>query len=87
MYLPGAGPYAVPCGVPMDAVPLYVLTTLISAVVGVVLGYTLGLRSGRKELAQYKEGRAVEHEHRLAHERVRGGPCWVRGQLPPHADE
>lgn len=66
---------------------LAVLATAGAVLCGVGLGYALGVRSGRRELSAFKQGQQLEHEHTLMREKNRGGPCYVRAQLPPSADE
>ncbi len=50
------------------------MTALGALLLGLVIGWLAGRHQGKQELARYREG--VEA----------GGPCWVRSQLPPDAD-
>lgn len=57
---------------------LTVLLPAIALCLGTIIGWTLGYLRGRAELRAFKAGIELE--------RNRGGQCWVRSQLPPHAD-
>ena len=42
---------------------------------GSMIGWLAGKRQGQRELELFRAGLAESH---------RGGPCWLRTQLPPH---
>ena len=42
---------------------------------GIAIGWLAGKRQGQRELDLFREGLG---------ESTRGGPCWLRTQLPPH---
>lgn len=71
----------------MPTPALYVVICVACLLLGLVCGWLMGRRQGRAELQAYKDGQRVEHERQLALEQRRGGSCWVRGQLPPQAQD
>ena len=62
-------------------------TVLGSLTLGLMLGFFAGWAHGRAKLMSYIQGRDDEHRSRAELEAARGGPCWVKGMLPPEADE
>ena len=72
---------------PAYPMPLHYTLIAISVgtLLGVLMGWALGLHAARRELAQYKAGQRDEHERHT--QAANSGPCWVRAQLPPHAEE
>lgn len=49
----------------------------IASLALLAIGYALGLRQGRNELRAFQAGQKTHQ----------GGPCWVKAQLPPHAQD
>lgn len=68
--------------------PAYMYVVALSALlVGGVIGWLLGLRQGRRELRAYRLGLEEEQARQLQLAKRMGGPCWVKGQLPPQAQD
>ena len=77
-------PWPLSCTMPDVWLFIAVLAALL---VGLVTGWLAGLRQGRHELAAYRAGLQDEHERQAKLAVKQGGPCWVRGQLPPQAHD
>jgi hypothetical protein len=69
-------------------VELHIIATVLgSLTLGAMAGYAMGWAHGRARLAAFKEGMHVAHTQRCEIDRASGGPCWIKGRLPPGADE
>lgn len=47
------------------------------------LGYGLALLQTRSQISAYIQGQEDTHRRICEQNKASGGPCWLKGQLPP----